>query len=275
MDRKETLTSLFDPSGVGLEIGPSHNPLLPKSEGYRVETLDHMPAEELQLKYAGIPGIDVSKIEPVDYITDGGSISSLINKESAFDFVVGSHVVEHMTNLLGFLLDCEHLLKDTGDLVLAVPDKRFVFDALRPIATTGDVLQANLEGRRRHTPGKLFDEVAYNVLRGGLSGWSPHDSGEISFAATLDSARRIFDSAVQTGASHDIHAWQFTPSSFRLIIRDLHEIQAIHLQEKKFLATGGGEFYIVLSKTADGCVLDRMTLLQHTILEQYAIKIMP
>jgi hypothetical protein len=273
LDRRELLLSLFDPSGVGLEIGPSHNPLLPKSEGYRVEILDHLPAEELRLKYGGNKGVDVSKIETVDYVSDGGSMSALIGKESAFDFVVGSHVVEHMTDLLGFLLDCEHLLKDSGDLVLAVPDKRFAFDALRPVTMTGDVLQAHLEGRKRHTPGKVFDEIAYNVLRGGLPGWLPDDSGEVSFAASLGTALELFDSAAQTEKFFDIHAWQFTPSSFRLMIRDLYEIHAIRLQEKSFLSVGG-EFYIVLSVNADGCPLDRMTLLRQTISEQHAINVM-
>jgi hypothetical protein len=33
-----------DLTGLGLEIGPSYNPLLPKSEGYRVRTADHLDA---------------------------------------------------------------------------------------------------------------------------------------------------------------------------------------------------------------------------------------
>jgi len=166
MDRKERLLSLFDATGVGLEIGPSFNPLLPKRDGYDVETLDHLSAADLREKYKNA-SVDLSAIEEVDYLSDGGSIRELIGKPEHYDYIVASHVIEHTTDLLGFVSDCEQLLKRTGLLVLAVPDKRFCFDCLRPCSTSGQILQAHLEQRKRHTPGQVFDEIAYNCLGPG------------------------------------------------------------------------------------------------------------
>ena len=46
--REEAVRSLFDASGLCLEIGPSYNPILPKHRGYRVETIDHCDAATLR-----------------------------------------------------------------------------------------------------------------------------------------------------------------------------------------------------------------------------------
>ena len=40
--------------GLGLEIGPSYAPLVPKRDGHRVETLDHLDKAALVEKYKGL-----------------------------------------------------------------------------------------------------------------------------------------------------------------------------------------------------------------------------
>jgi hypothetical protein len=42
MGRADQLRSMFSPVGKGLEIGPSHNPLMPKAAGFDVEVLDYL-----------------------------------------------------------------------------------------------------------------------------------------------------------------------------------------------------------------------------------------
>ena len=43
---------MVDRQGQGLEIGPSHNPIAPKKNGYKVHVLDHGTAEDLRAKLA-------------------------------------------------------------------------------------------------------------------------------------------------------------------------------------------------------------------------------
>ena len=270
LNRKSLLFSLFDATGLGLEIGPSFNPLVPKSDGYNVEILDHLPAADLRKKYAGAD-VDLSKIEEVDYVSNGGSILGLIRKPKHYDYIVASHVIEHTTDFLGFVSDCEQLLNDRGVLVLAVPDKRFAFDCLRPYSTTGQILQAHMDKRQRHPPGKVFDEVAYNCMRDGAIAWGAKDSGSLSFFRPLQDAKAIFEALEKHDTFHDIHAWQFTPSSFRLIMSDLAEINVIGLREKSFQDTVGHEFFITLSKTSMGCPVDRLLLAERMVSEQNKI----
>lgn len=269
MSRAEILLSMFDASGRGLEIGPSFNPLLPKSAGHHVEILDHLTAGELREKYRDA-GVDLGRIEEVDHVSDGGSIAKLIAKPSHYDYCVALHVIEHTVDLLGFLKDCEELLKPGGVLVLAVPDKRFSFDVLRPISSTGDVVQAHLEGRTRHPLGKMFDEFAYNCLRAGLPAWGRAEHGALSFFRSMEDAAAMLSHVQKTGEFIDIHAWQFTPSSFRLIVQDLNKMGMIGLKERRF-AEAGGEFYMILSRDAHGCLESSIELAKRAIREQAEI----
>jgi SAM-dependent methyltransferase len=270
MSRSEILRSLFDTKGKGLEIGPSFNPLLRKAEGYDVEIVDHLSAEGLRQKYRNA-NVDLSLIEEVDYVSDGGLISELVGKPNVFDYCIALHVIEHTVDLVGFLLDCQSLLKQQGVLVLAVPDKRFSFDVLRPVCTTGDVVQAHLEGRKGHSLGKMFDEFAYNTLRDGLPAWERSHAGELKYFRSLEDARAIFSHAQRSHEFIDIHAWQFTPSSFRLLVHDLNAFGFIQLKEQAFMDVGAGEFYMTLSCRGAGCPEGRLELAKRAVREQAEI----
>ena len=266
MDRKELLFSMFDAKGLGLEIGPGFNPLVPKRDGYAVETLDHQTARELREKYQNA-GVDLDQIEEVDHVSSGGSILQLVGKPGHFDYIVASHVIEHTTDLLGFLKDCQALLKPSGRLVLAVPDKRFAFDCLRPCASTGQILQAHLDQRSRHTPGQVFDEIAYNCTRDGAIAWGPQADGELAFFRPLEDAKNFLQDYLKSGEYVDIHGWQFTPSSFRLIVNDLAQIDAMTLREHAFHEGHGMEFFIALSTQGAGCPVERLALAQQGLRE--------
>lgn len=271
--RVRALLPRFNARGRGLEIGPSFSPLLRKSDGYDVEILDHADAETLRRKYAGTTA-DVGQIEAVDYVWSGGSIADLIGRSEWYDYCIALHVIEHTVDLLSFLQDCERLLAPHGHLVLAVPDMRYGFDVLRPWSSTGNVLQAHMPGAKRHPVGKVLDEMLYNCTRDGWPSWTRDNVGPLAFVVreTTD-VRALFDWHVaQPDEFLDIHAWQFTPSSLRLILRDLRMLGYIHLGEDYF-AEGEGEFYLTLSKSADGCPVDRLELAKRVYTELAAVRI--
>ena len=271
MTRNELLLSMFDPSGIGLEIGAGFNPLLPKAAGYRVETLDHVTADQLRDKYRNDPNVDVARIEEVDFVADGRPIAEVVGKPGHYDFIVASHVIEHAPDLLGLLKDCETLLNQAGTLVLAIPDKRRCFDLLQPLTSTGMILQAHEERRTRHPPSALFDDIAYNLLRDGLGGWGKGHAGSLTFVRDLAAAHRFFDDTRGSSVYIDTHAWRFTPSSFRLVASDLHAIGAMALREQSFHESDIHEFYIALSPRGSGCTLDRLTLAKMIIAEHQEI----
>lgn len=274
LDRTTRLRSMIDTTGRGLEIGPSYNPLLPKSEGFDVQTVDYTDQAGLVAKYDGNPHVDRARIERVDHVLDGSkTLADAIGRHGTFDYIVASHVIEHTPDMLGFLQSCDALLKPDGVLLLAVPDKRHCFDALQPLTSTGAVLQANLDGRTRPTPGAVFDDGAYNVVRDEAIGWTAQDAGALRYFASIEFAMMRFEACKASSEYVDVHIWRYVPSSFRLIVSDLHEIGLLRLREAAFGDSVGNEFYISLSANGAGCPIDRLSLGKQSLQEHAAIAV--
>ena len=130
MTREEIILAHIKRDGLGLEIGAGCSPIAPKKQGFRVHVLDHCDKEALIEKYRP-HGIAVENIEEVDFVWDGRPYGELIGRRHVYDWIIASHVLEHTTDLIGFLNDCDSLLKEGGVLSLAVPDKRYSFDHFR------------------------------------------------------------------------------------------------------------------------------------------------
>jgi SAM-dependent methyltransferase len=156
--REEKVFHLLDKKGVGLEIGPSHNPIAPKAKGFNVHILDHASAAELRNKYQG-HGVNLDNIEEVDFVWHGEPLQELIGKTGCYDWIIASHVIEHVPNFISYLQQCEALLKPAGILSLVIPDKRYCFDYFSSCSSTGNVLDAYAEKRVRPSHGQIFDHI--------------------------------------------------------------------------------------------------------------------
>lgn len=248
MDRREKILAHINPAGFGLEVGPAFAPVLPKALGYLVETIDHLDAEGLRDKYANTPGVNLNTIEDVDYVWDGRPLDEVIGHVERYDFIIASHVIEHTPDLISYLRACERLLKPAGILSLVVPDQRFCFDYFRFPTTTGEVLDAYLLERRKHSPGAVFDQVALAAERNGQIAWETTSVGDITLKHHIADAVYQYERAKSLNEYIDIHNWRFTPSSFRLILRELRFLELTLFVEKNFYETSGCEFYLSLEK---------------------------
>jgi SAM-dependent methyltransferase len=124
VSREEKVFHLLDKKGLGLEIGPSHNPIAPKKQGFNVHILDHASATELREKYRD-HNLNLDNIEEVDFVWHGESLPELIGKKNCYDWIIASHVIEHVPDFISYLQQCEALLKSDGILSLIIPDKRY------------------------------------------------------------------------------------------------------------------------------------------------------
>ena len=109
------------------------------------------------------------------------------------------------------------------------------------------------------------------MLRAGQLAWSRSANGELRYFASLQSAKAAFEAALTSDSFVDFHAWQFTPSSFRLVASDLDACGFPALRERAFLEGDAPEFYIVLSRAEYGCPIDRLTLLERAVAEEAGI----
>jgi SAM-dependent methyltransferase len=271
-ERARRVLSRVDLNGVGLEIGPSYNPLLPKSSGADVEIVDHATRDELIEKYRGygLSQEELDRIEDVDHIATSGSLVQTIGRPGEFDFILASHVVEHSVDLIAFLQDCETLLRTGGRVALAVPDQRFCFDLFKPRTSVGAVVDAHLRPTAFHTPGALLDHTAYACTRNGQIAWSPEENGTLGLQfPTLSGAQEVIAQGVEQDEYHDVHRWMFTPSSFELLIHDLRALGHHSLHQ---VPAGppplGFEFFVALEKKATPhWSVDRLELVQAVMAE--------
>lgn len=264
MDFRSHIRQTTSKTDKGIEIGASYAPILPKSEGYDVFVIDHADQDQLRAKY-GAMGVDTRRIEPVDAIDDGGEFTQLLEEGDSFDFILASHVFEHLPDPIHFLQRCERALGEKGRLVLLIPDRRFTFDYLRPVSTTGQLLRAYLSEQRRHDAGALYDHYASNAARDGVQVWGDSGGGHIAFASTPLAG---YANAVNKGSDYvDCHAWVFTPASMRLILADLRTMGLISMGEAFFHESVGCEFMITLSRGGAGPIPERSALAREAILE--------
>ena len=260
--KKLFLLSLGKDSKI-LELGPSFNPLAPKTIFPGTEIVDHLPTEELIEKYKE-HGVDTSKIEHVDYVYRGGSLYTLINKESYYDFILSSHVIEHTTNFIEHLQDCAKLLKkDGGVLRMAVPDKRGMFDLLREKTSLQGVINRYYDTNFTtvHSPRAVVDYHMKVCNLDDRIAWSREEStdaisdrlkflGQKATRAQLQATlRRTFS---------DVHEWVFSPISFKLLCNDLKELGYIDLGVSKLVESPdyAHEFYVELTLGVDPLASD-------------------
>jgi hypothetical protein len=261
MNRNEKVLRHIDKNKHGLEIGPSHNPIAPKSLGYNVHVIDHISREQLIHKYRD-HGVDLSKIEEVDFVWRGERYSELIGKTKCYDWIIASHLIEHTPDLISFLNDCEAILKDDGVISLVIPDKRYCFDHHRPITGISKIIDSYFQKSTIHTPGTVAEYFLNVVSQSGKIAWSPATTGEYGLVHSLEDALQGMESVINEKAYLDVHAWCFVPHSFRLIIHDLFCLGLISFKEVEFYPTEGCEFYITLGKRGKGIDKSRIEILE-------------
>ena len=267
MTREEVILSHIKRDGRGLEIGAGHAPIAPKRDGFRVQILDHCDTATLIEKLER-HSIKVDRVEEVDFVWDGRPYPEIIGATKLYDWIIASHVIEHTTDLVGFLHDCDSLLKENGVLSLAVPDIRHCFDRFRPITGIGRVIDAAGNTEKIHSVGTAAEFYLSMVRKGGQIAWDATEAGTYEFVYSLAEAEQAMRDVSERGQYLDVHEWCFTPTSFRLMMRDLFDLGLIQLKELAFYPTQGCEFYIVLSRTGTLPVGTRMELLQQILREQ-------
>lgn len=247
LSRNEKVFFLLNKTGQGLEIGPSHNPIAPKREGFRVHILDHLDADGLKKKYSS-HGVNVDAIEEVDFVWQGEKLSELIGSVDCYDWIIASHVIEHYPDIVSFLRECEKLLKPMGVLSLVVPDKRACFDYFSPISSTGEILDSYFQKRTRPSPGQVFNHFANASKKNGAIAWALSSGSPNDLVHDFPQTLSLLERAKATEEYIDVHCWRFTPQVFANLLADLNNIGLVGLRLVRAFPTSGCEFYVSLQK---------------------------
>lgn len=175
-------------SGNGIEIGALQFPL-PVPRNVRVQYVDRMSAKDLRDQYEELRE---HPLVPVGIVDDGETLRSI--HDGSQDFVIACQFLEHCENPIGTIENFLRVVKDSGILFLAVPNKEKTFDRTRPKTPLSHVW-SDYEGRPTWSRERHFLEYA----RGMSTVYSPDKSEtEISDDAAALLAR---------GYSIHYHVW--------------------------------------------------------------------
>jgi SAM-dependent methyltransferase len=253
MDRRARILELVDAgTQVGLELGPLHAPIVDRAEG-TVYYVDYVATDELQRHYRDDP--NVGEIVAVDVVLGDRSLPEAVGSLAPVDYVIASHVIEHVADPIGWLEEIAGILRPGGIVSLAVPDKRYSFDVKRRPTELSDLVDAHLTGRRHPTVAQVFDfkaRSAFSTTTAGL--WA----GDRSYMTLPDddlTALRASTEALAVGCAVEIHCSVFTDASFvdliaRLFSLDLlpsFEVAAFHPTEP-----GSVEFHVSFRRLPPG-----------------------
>lgn len=214
-------------SGRGLEIGPLMRPLVLRDEA-DVHYVDVHDQEGLRASYADQPNVDKSAIPFIDYalIQPDGRTLSLAEAAAPgapFDWVVASHVIEHVPDVIGWLADIAELVADDGVLVLAVPDRRYTFDVHRPPTSVGAMLQAHRSGDQVPSVRAVYDHFSRAVDNHAQKLWR----GDVpTYDSVIHGAEYALERVEESLKSQyvDCHVWIFTADLFLQQMRELRRI---------------------------------------------------
>lgn len=228
--RQRRLWRLHDFSrGAGLEVGPLYQPVAcrPLADVRYVDVFDR---EQLAANYTGHVRVDADLIPEIDFVLLDGDRVRTIPEATAgaqFDWVVASHVIEHVPDAIGWLDQIAQVTVDGGALALIVPDRRYCFDIHRPGTTVGAMLQAHDDGDSTPSVRAVYDHYRSHVFTDTAEAWQGRPPTYERRSRPLDVVQGHLARA-RSGEYVDAHVWTFTPGSF---VDQLVELRTLGLSE--------------------------------------------
>jgi SAM-dependent methyltransferase len=259
MDRRAIMLGDLDLSrSRGLEIGPRQAPMVSKAEG-PVLYVDYATTEELRAAQFD-SSIDPATICEVDNVWGGRPLAQA--EGAPFDYVVASHVIEHVPDLIGWLAELRAALKPGGVVGLAIPDRRFTFDRPRRESGLGEMVEAYLTEARRPSIAQVFDACAGATPVDAAAAWRGEPWGDPGAPlAQAPNALALARNLLEAPRYMDAHVWVFTPASFLQTIRTLAAMDLFPFTVEAFNPTppGWGEFHVRLkaARRGDRAAIDR------------------
>ena len=254
MSRREKILSAIDPaSQSGVEIGALMNPIVTRKMG-DIAYVDHASRRDLQEWYRNDPNVDIDKIVDVDYVWGESSLEEAVGADRKFDYVIASHVIEHVPDMITWLSEVSTILKPGGILSLVVPDKRYTFDRLRRETVPADLIDAHTRRLRKPSSRQIFDHFSMVVEANAQKLWDGEvEAQDLKKMFSDEAALNACRDAIDNDKYIDSHCWVFTPFSFFENLKTLIRLNLFDFELVEFSDTERGhiEFFVTLRKLDD------------------------
>jgi Methyltransferase domain len=226
---------------VGLEIGALDVPFVTRNDGIIIY-VDHVDTEALKAKYRFDKAVNVDSIVDIDAVWGESSLQDCIGADRKVDYVVASHVIEHVPDVVTWLSEIHAVLASSGTLRLAIPDRRYTFDILRCESRIHDVLDAYLRKARSPMPRHIIEHFSSMRAVDCVAAWNGTlDLDTLSPCASVTTAFEFGRNAYLTGTYVDAHCWVFTPRSFADLCCQLAEMDLLSFKCAQYYDTARNE----------------------------------
>ena len=264
----------IDVAGMrGLEIGPLAAPRVRKEEG-RISYVDHTDTDGLRNKYSTDPHMQnrLDEIVDIDYVIgEAQGIYEAVTDDAPFDYVIASHLIEHIADVVAWLADVAKVLAVDGILSLIVPDKRYCFDVNRRTTEISEVVDAYLRQLRRPSLKQVYDflskgldgEVDTAAIWAGTADYSGLIRSDVTDpdVAALSFCRTIQDS----NEFIDVHCGVFTPDSFLELFEKLARLGLIDFEIAYFAPTEVNSLEFHVSFRLIDCSIGRELMIERQL----------
>ena len=216
--------------------------------------MDFSTAEKSREKYKDDPAVNIDEIVETDYLWGKQTLPELVNGR-LFDYVIASHVIEHVPNMLGWMREIASVLKDDGILSLAIPDKRYTFDIKRDLTSLGTLVESYLLDKRRPGPRDIFDQVSLATKLDMVLAWNEGvNMDALEHHGSLQEALDEVKENLLTDEYDDVHVNILTPASFLSILEQASQLGLFDFAVVDFYDTAHSshEFLVSLQRLSRG-----------------------
>lgn len=186
--------------GNGIEIGGLHSRL---NVNANVKSVDYLDTATLREKYKNDKNIEYKDIWPVDIVSQAWDLPTI--EDCSLDFVMSSHVLEHLPNPGVAIKEWIRTVKTGGVVFFIVPDMRYTFDKDRKL-TPIEILLTKYKTRTEEVSYDTYEEFA-NLTNGKM--------GKTKKDISKDSIEQMYKDQV------NIHVHTFTEESLTNFCKEL------------------------------------------------------
>jgi hypothetical protein len=201
--------------GAGVELGPGHQPY-PVPDGVTVRYVDRWTPEQNRELFPELVDIGADRFPRPDVVAnfDVDRLGPLADQSQ--DFVICSHVLEHLAEPLGFVDEIHRVLRPGGVALILLPDRRATFDSRRASTPLAHLVAEHASGVTEVDDEHLLEFLA-NAGEGAAFLDIPGDPAARSAAFAWHRRRSIhvhcwteeeFPEVVAHGIAELGHAWQ-------------------------------------------------------------------
>jgi SAM-dependent methyltransferase len=166
-------------TGSGLELGPGHV-AFECPDDVNVTFVDRFPSADLQKLFPELG--DHVEFQPIDVYADLDADGLRAFASRSQDFVICSHVLEHLADPLGLLSEMHRVLRPGGVALLLLPDRRRAFDHERTSTSLEHLIADHAAGVRYVDDQHLFDFITLADPAEAYT-WRPPDCSRDDFYA--------------------------------------------------------------------------------------------